>query len=98
VDIVKLFLAKGARLDIYPKDGYESVLVQANYNLNVLRYLLIEKSVPIPAYAVIREEGTPNEKKLTLSQLLEERSDAILPRERAVFGEIMRYLSAHENK
>jgi hypothetical protein len=62
LDIVKLFPARGARLDIYPKDGYKSILVRALYNLNVLRYLLIDKGVPIPAYAVVREEGTVNEK------------------------------------
>jgi len=97
VDVVELLLDKGARLDIYPKNGPSSILVLAAYNLDVLRYLLVEKGVSIPDYAVIREEGTVNEKKLSLEQLLVEDSVGENSHRREQYNEILTFLDKHRN-
>jgi len=95
VNVIKLMLAKGARLDIYPRNGTRSILFTSSYNLPVLRYLLEEKKVPIPEYAVIRQEGTANERKLTLRELLVEENPTIRPEEQSLLREIEDFLAAH---
>lgn len=95
VDVVRLLLDNGARLDIYPKNGPKSILFRATYNLDVLRYLLIEKGVPIPDYIVIRNEGTSKKKKLSLGQLLVEHSAAANSRQRPKYNEILAFLAKH---
>ena len=95
--IVKLLLDKGARLDIYPKNGPGSILFLSAHNPDVLRYLLIEKGVPIPDYPVIREEGTVNEKKLSLKELLVENTIGENSLRREQYNEILAFLDRHGN-
>jgi ankyrin repeat protein len=97
VEIVKLLLDKGARLDIYPKNGPGSILFLSAHNPDVLRYLLIEKGVPIPDYPVIREEGTVNEKKLSLKELLVENTIGENSLRREQYNEILAFLDRHGN-
>lgn len=75
LEAVKILVDNGADLNVYPKNGFESLITQANFNsqLDILKYFLIEKKVPIPDYCVLRNEGTPDEEKITLTQLLNER-------------------------
>lgn len=95
IDMLKMLLDGGARLDVYPKNGTRSVLVRSMYNLNVFRYLLIEKHFPIPEYAVIRQAGGPNEKKLSLKDLLIESNIGRSPKHSAVYKEVLAYLDDH---
>ena len=95
LDVIKLALEKGARLDIYPRNGTRSILVSASHNLPVLKYLLEKKGVPIPDYAVIRQAGTPAERKITLRDLLVEKAATIRPEEHGILNEIEDFLAAH---
>jgi hypothetical protein len=67
------------------------------HNLSVLRYLLVEKGLSIPDYAVIREEGTVNEKKLSLRDLLVESGDTSAPKQKEQYNEILSFLNKHGN-
>jgi hypothetical protein len=95
VGILKLLLDRGAKLNVYPKRGTESVLVRSMANIDVFRYLLIEKQVPIPDYAVIRQEGGRYEKKMTLKELLVESKSGWDPKKSAVYKEVLAYLDSH---
>ncbi len=92
VDMLKMLLDRGARLDVYPKTGTKSVLARSMYNLNVFRYLLIDKRVLIPEYAVIRQAGGPNEKELSLKDLLIESNIGQSPKYSVVYKEVLAYL------
>jgi hypothetical protein len=96
VAAVKLLIDSGARLDIYPKNGPRSLAFHAAIvpRLDILRYLLIEKSVPIPDYVVIRNEGERTEEKISLRQLLMERRDSDDPNKEKLRSEILQFLAS----
>jgi hypothetical protein len=95
VAAAKLLIDNGAKLDIYPKDGPRSLAFHAAIvpRLDILRYLLIEKSVPIPDYVVIRNEGERTEEKISLRQLLMERQDSDDPTKEKLRSEILQFLT-----
>jgi len=73
LESVKILIENGAETSIYPKNGENSLVVLAlGNNLPVVKYFLLERQFPIPTYAVIRDSGTINERKLTVTDLLEE--------------------------
>lgn len=93
---VKLLVDHGAKLNVPPKRGVRSLLFLAALSprLDVLRYLLIEKGLPVPDYLFIRNEGDPIEKKITLRQLLMERPPDKNPVEIKERKEILEYLTS----
>ena len=93
LETVKLLVDHGARLDIYPKDGWRSLARYADTRLDILRYLLMEKNIPIPDYVVIRNEGHPSEKKLSLRQVLLEDADRDDPSKGKLRKEILDWLA-----
>lgn len=75
LESVKILIENGADTSRYPKDGENSLVsIALATNLPVVKYFLEEAGFPIPTYAVIRDSGTAYEKKLTVSDLLEERN------------------------
>jgi ankyrin repeat protein len=96
---VRILIDNGARLDTYPKDGEYSLISTAtgNKDIDILRYLLIEKKVAIPYYVVIRQKGTPHEEKISLRQLiLESRYDLSKDKHTIeVLNEILAFLKAN---
>ena len=94
LETVKLLVDHGAKLDIYPKDGSRSLVRHAAPRLDILRYLLIEKNIPIPDYVVIRNEGNPTEKKLSLRELLLEDADRDDPSDAKLRKEILDWLAS----
>jgi uncharacterized protein len=91
---VKLLVANGAKLDVPPKRGVRSLLFLAAVypQLDILRYLLIEKHVPVPDYLFIRNEGEPNATKITLRHLLLEGRPYGDPAVEKELKEILEYL------
>ena len=59
LDAVKILVNNGADLNAYPKNGFESLITRASFNgqLDILKYFLLEKKVPIPDYCVLRQKG-----------------------------------------
>jgi uncharacterized protein len=94
LETVKLLVDNGAKLDIYPRDGPRSLpyIATLNPRFHILRYLLIEKGVPIPDYAVIRNEGDCNEEKISLKQILIEEGPEYYPDKEKERKEIIQYL------
>jgi len=97
VSCIKLLVEKGAKLNIYPVNGEGSIITEATLNprLDILRYLLIDKRVPIPDYCVVREEGTPHERKISLRNLINERKELQDADQQQVEQEILKFLDAN---
>jgi len=95
VSELKLLINNGADLNSYPKNGEQSLISRAEINpkLDIMRYLLMEKKVPIPDYCVIRYPGTQNEKKITLRQLINERQVLKDAKQEKIEQEILFFLS-----
>jgi len=96
LETVKLLVDSGAKLDIYPKDGPRSLpyLATLSPRSDILRFLLIEKGVPIPDYAVIRNKGERNEEKISLKQIIIERGARIDSTQEKDRKEILEYLKS----
>ena len=94
---MKLLIDNGADLTKFPRNGNNSLISQAliNSRLDILKYLLIDKKLPIPDYGVIRNEGTPNEKKITLRQLILERQEVKDSYQQKLENEILLFLKDH---
>lgn len=71
IDLVKILVDNGARLDSYPINGESSLIYFAinNSKLDILEYLLIEKKVPVPDYVTI-DKYTPEKSKVNLRQMI----------------------------
>jgi len=99
VDLVRILIDSGAKLDVYPKDGERSIIATAldNNSLSILKYLLIEKKVAIPNYISIRQLDAHTFKKMTLTQLLYERPSSPNKNEEKTKAEILAFLENKEN-
>lgn len=97
LDAVKILENNGADLNVYPKNGFESLITSADSNgqLDILKYFLIEKKVLIPDYCVLRHAGQPNEEKITLTQLLNERMLKMDDHQLQIKQEILDFLKVH---
>lgn len=97
LDAVKILVNNGADLNVYPKDGFESLITRASFNgqLDILKYFLIEKKFPIPDYCVLRHKGEPGEEKVTLTQLLNERMLKMDEHQLQIKQEILNFLKVH---
>ncbi len=70
---VQTLVDNGANLTGYPSN--EGSLVCAALltdKLDIIKYLLLDKKLPVPEYCVIREQGSKFEKKVTMIDLLNE--------------------------
>jgi len=98
IECVKVLVDNGARLDVYPVNGEGSILSEATYNprLDILRYLLIDKKVPIPDYCVVQEENTPHERKMSLREcIIYERKQLKDDHQLQIEKEILDFLAAN---
>jgi hypothetical protein len=91
-----MLVDSGAKLDIYPKDGPRSLAYLATLSprSDILRFLLIEKGVPIPDYAVVRNKGERNEQKISLKQIIMDRGASNDPTQEKDRKEILEYLTS----
>jgi ankyrin repeat protein len=73
LESVKVLVENGASLTSYGNNE-DAILSNAltSRNLDIVKYLMINKHAPIPDYCVLREPGTREEKKLTMTDLLNE--------------------------
>jgi ankyrin repeat protein len=73
LETVKILVEHGASLVNYGKND-SAILSKATIagNLEILKYLMIDKKAPIPDYVVIRQPGTRNARKMTITDILTE--------------------------
>lgn len=74
METVKLLVENGANINQYTyHEGYGAITVSIIMgNLDITKYLIIDCKAEIPEYCDIRNEGTPKEKKLTITDKLNE--------------------------
>ena len=60
--------------------------------LEIVKYLMIEKKAPIPDYVVVRQLGTKYEKKMTITDILEENDYKDSPDNQRLKQEILTYM------
>jgi ankyrin repeat protein len=100
LELVKILVENGARLDKYTESGRGSIFLDAilNPKLDIFHYLLIEKQIPIPDYIYIINRGSKGEKKFGLRYLITKR-DSMPKRmdlnQLQLEREILAYLKAH---
>ncbi len=92
---VKLLVSRGASLVSYDPNEH-SILSTAvtSRNWAIARYLLIDAKAPIPDYAVVRLPGTPQERKMTITDVLTERGVPESVEEERLKGEMLAYLKS----
>ncbi len=71
---VRLLINSGADPFRYPSNGEKSLVNASLPNLDILKYLLMEVQLPIPNYCVIRNKGLKKEAKLTITDILNEKT------------------------
>lgn len=74
LNMVKVLLNSGADINRYTyNDGYGAITVGLiQDNLQIVKYLIIDKQARIPAYCFIRNEGEKDEQRLTITDMLNE--------------------------
>ena len=92
---VKYLLEHGARVDVYPTEGPRALvsLASVNTDLRPLRYLLLEKRVPVPRYVAIRDQGSSEEEILTLRKVLQEQDVTRYPEQQKAKEDILSFLT-----
>jgi len=72
--ISKFLIDKGANINVYTYyDGYGAITEGIIHNnINIVKYLIIDKKAIVPKYCYIRDKGGKNEQKLTVTDLLKE--------------------------
>ncbi len=90
---VKVLVEHGANLNGYGNNS-EAILSSAvlSGNLDIIKYLMIDKKAPIPDYVVIRQPGTGHERQMTISDILNEHDYSGEPQKQALREEILLYL------
>ena len=73
LESVKVLVENGANLNAYEKNEH-AILSTAvlSGKLDIVKYLMIDKKAPIPGYVIIRQPGTKGERKMTITDLLNE--------------------------
>jgi Ankyrin repeats (3 copies) len=96
LNAVKLLVEHGASLDQYGKNS-EAILSTAvlSGKLDIIQYLMIDKKAPIPDYVTIRQPGNKNEKKITISDILNEHDYVTEHNKQELKEEILSYLKEH---
>ena len=90
---VKVLVSHGASLDTYGPNE-QSILSRAviSRNWDIARYLLVDAKAPVPDYAVVRLEGTPQERRMTITDVLTEKGFPETAEGERLKGEILAYL------
>lgn len=75
LSMVMILVENGAKLDMYGANEH-SILSTAvlSGNIDVVKYLMIDKHAPIPDFVVVRQPGNAHEKKMTITDLFMEDS------------------------
>ncbi len=96
LEAVKVLVDNGADLNAYPKNGEHSLAFSASINkeLNILRYFLIDKNIPIPDYFAIRNAGQSDEEKTTITQVLNRRAFLMDEEQLKIRQEILDFVKA----
>lgn len=91
---VKILVEHGADLNNYGKNEH-AILSTAvlGLKLDIVRYLMIDRGASIPDYVTIRQEGSRYEKKMTITDLLNENHFEENSQEEKLKQEILKYLS-----
>lgn len=97
-ETVKLLVAKGADINKYTYyEGYGAVTVAlTDDNLEIAKYLIIDCKAKIPEYCYIRNEGQPDEQRLTIKQFLEEKVYDSGSENSRLRKQIIQYLEEHD--
>ena len=92
---IKYLLEHGAKVDVYPTDGPRALgsIASVNTDLRPLRYLLLEKRVPVPRYVAVRDQGSSEEEILTLRKVLQERDVTRYPEQQKAKEDILSFLN-----
>lgn len=95
IEAIKYLLDHGARVDIYPKDGPDALISKARLNsdLRPLRYLLIDRKIPPPNFISVRNNGTPEQRIITLRKALEQSDVSAYADQQKIKEEILAFLS-----
>lgn len=90
---IKVLMEHGADLKTYGKNS-EAILSSAvlSGKLDIVKYLMIDKDAPIPDYVFKRAPGTRYERKMTISDLLNEHDYSGDSQKQALKEEILSYL------
>jgi ankyrin repeat protein len=93
--MVKILVENGAKLDTYGENSHAIVSTAVlRGQLDIIRYLLIDQQAPIPDYVLIRQAGTAHEKKMTITDVLNEADYKDDFSRRQQREEILRYLKS----
>ena len=90
-----MLVSRGASLDTYGPDQH-SILSYAvvSRNWEVARYLMIDAKAPIPDYAVMWLLGTPQERKMTITDMLMEKGFPETAEGERLKAEMLAYLKS----
>jgi len=94
IECVKALVENGADLSVYPNNN-RSIITTAflGDNLDIVKYLLIKKNVPVPDYCLIRQSGGKYERKMTLTDLLNEHEYLNQPHNQRLKRELLQFLN-----
>jgi hypothetical protein len=92
---VKLVVEQRASLSAYGENS-KALLTTATLtgNLDILKYLMIDKKAPIPDHIFIRQPDTKHEKILRISDVLNEHDYSKKPHDQSLKEEILAYLKS----
>ena len=92
---VKILIENGAKVDAYGKnaDAILSTAVLSN-KLDIVKYLLIDVKAPIPEYVAIRQPGSQYERKMTITDILNESGNNESSQNQKLKQEILQYLKS----
>jgi uncharacterized protein len=98
---LKVLVDNGAKLDIYPIEGEESLITNVLLadNFDMLKYFLIEKQLKIPSWCFVKYPGQSRAKKLTITEALTTEDELPTNAERnKLKQDILDFLKAKQNK
>ncbi len=93
LDYVRLLVDNGADLSIYGTNEESLISIAGSWKLDIVKYLLVEKNMPMPEYCVIRQKGTKYEQKMTLLDLMNEFQEAYSPEQKKLKQEIIEFIN-----
>jgi ankyrin repeat protein len=96
LESVKVLVEHGSSLDVYGENE-AAILSTAvlSGKLDIVKYLMINRKASIPEFVVIRQPGTKSEKKMTISDLLNENDYKGNLNKEQLRNEILVYLREH---
>jgi ankyrin repeat protein len=97
---LKVMVENGAKLDIYPTEGEQSLIttVILNNHFDMLKYFLIEKQFKIPSWCFLKYPGDITEKKMTITDALIEYELPSNPERDKLKEEILVFLKSKQRK